>query len=249
MVEWKSVISAVILSHNDPSLARCLKSLEFCDELVIIDDESLALSVPKSRKVHVYKRALHGDFAAQRNWGLSKAKGEWVLFVDSDEVVSEALAKEIQKSVTIDCAGFFLKRQDWLFGKRLLHGETSKVRLLRLAKKSAGSWTRPVHEVWTIEGTVGTLTAPLDHFPHPNVAQFIDEINKYSTLNARFLYEQKISVRWWHILAYPGAKFFVDYVWYLGFLDGTPGAIVALMMSMHSFLTRGKLWLLWHKHE
>ena len=51
------------------------------------------------------------------------------------------------------------------------------------------------------------------------------------------------------IIAYPAAKFFIDYFWFLGFLDGTAGAVVALMMSFHSFLTRAKLWLLWHKHE
>lgn len=244
------MISAVILSHNDEEpLRRSLASLAFCDEIIVIDDESVNLSLPKSKKIRLYKRALHGDFAAQRNYGLSRAKGEWVLFVDSDEVVSPTLAKEIQKAVTVDCAGFYLRRMDWQFGKKLTHGETNKVRLLRLAKKDAGKWARPVHEVWNIEGAVGTLVTPLDHFPHPNVAQFVKDINMYSTLNAHFLYTEKIKVPGWQIVVYPAAKFFVDYIWYLGFLDGTAGAVVALMMSMHSFLTRAKLWLLWHKRE
>ena len=245
----EAMISAFVLSHNDQdSIARTLKSLIWCDEIVVIDDFSTDATVSIVRKYtpNVYEHHLNDDFAAQRNFALTKVKGEWVFFVDSDEVVSDDLAKEIQESLEIDCDGFYLRRQDWLFGKQLRHGETGKVRLLRLAKKKAGTWERAVHEVWNVCGIIVELSHPLDHFPHPDVAQFIDEINRYSTINARYLYAQNVHVSWWHIIAYPKVKFFVDYFWYLGFLDGTAGAVVALMMSFHSFLTRAKLYLLWH---
>ena len=246
------MISAIVLSHNDEdSIARTLKSLIWCDEVIVIDDFSADTTVEIARKYNakVYQRHLNDDFAAQRNFGLEKAAGEWVLFVDSDEVVSEALAKEIQEAVKSDIIGFYLKRQDWLFGKALKHGETGRVRLLRLAKRNAGTWGRSVHETWNVKGDIGELDRPLDHFPHQDVAQFIEEINRYSSINARYLYSKNVHVQWWHILAYPKLKFFKDYFWYLGFLDGTAGAVVALAMSFHSFLTRAKLWLLWHKHE
>jgi glycosyltransferase involved in cell wall biosynthesis len=243
------MISAIVLSHNDQdSITRTLASLSWCDEIIVIDDFSTDATVPIVRKYtpNVYQHHLNDDFATQRNFGLTKAKGDWLLFIDSDEVVRTDLAKEIQESLEIDCAGFYLKRQDWLFGKPIKHGETSRVRLLRLAKKNAGKWVRTVHEVWDVDGMRAELSHPLDHFPHQDVAQFIDEINRYSTINARYLYTQNIRVPWWHIIAYPKVKFFVDYFWYLGFLDGTAGAVVALMMSFHSFLTRAKLYLLWH---
>lgn len=246
------MISAIVLSHNDQEvIAKTLKSVSWCDEIIVVDDESVdkTVDVAKKNGATVYKRRLDGDFAAQRNFGLSKAKGDWVLFVDSDEVVSSSLAKEIQESTDIDAVGFYLRREDTLFGKRLEHGETARVRLVRLAKKDAGMWVRPVHEVWQLKGLIGELKNPLVHTPHPTIAEFIEEINKYSTLNARFFYDKKVPVPAWHIIAYPVAKFFVDYVWYLGFLDGTAGAVVALMMSLHSFLTRAKLYLLWHPGE
>ncbi|OGG35556.1 hypothetical protein A2363_03470 [Candidatus Gottesmanbacteria bacterium RIFOXYB1_FULL_47_11] len=246
------MISAVILSHNnETSIENTLTSLAFCDERIIIDDFSTdnTAGIAKKAGAVVYARSLNGDFAAQRNFGLEKAKGEWALFVDSDETVSAGLAKEIQNVVAIDCVGFYVKRQDWLFGRKLLHGETDRVRLLRLARRGAGKWVRPVHEVWQIKGLTGTLDTPLDHFPHPNVAQFIDSVNRYSSINAKYLHGQHVKVLWWHILAYPTAKFFMNYIWHRGFLDGTQGAIIAIMMSMHSFLTRAKLWLLWHPHE
>ncbi len=246
------MISAIILSHNDAGvIAKTLTSLSWCDERIIVDDNSRdsTVTVAKKHGATVYKRSLDGNFAAQRNFGLSKAKGDWVLFVDSDEVVSPALAKELQESTDIDAVGFYLRRQDTMFGKLLEHGETARVRLIRCAKKDAGTWVRPVHEVWQIEGLVGEIKNPLVHFPHPTMGEFIEEINRYSTLNARFLFDKKVRVPGWHIVAYPIGKFFVDYVWYGGCLDGTQGAIVALMMSLHSFLTRAKLYMLWHPHE
>lgn len=248
----KGMISAIVLSHNSGvTIGKTLASLAWCDERIVVDDFSTesTVAIAKKHNVSLYERDLRDDFAAQRNYGLSKAKGEWVFFVDADEVVSPLLAKEITKAMNIDCVGFYIKRQDWMFGKKITHGETSRVRLLRLAKRGAGVWERPVHEVWKVTGLVGELSQPLDHFPHPNVAQFISEINRYSTVNARFLHSKNVSAAWWHILAYPAGKFFVDYFWYQGFRDGTPGAIIAIVMSMHSFLTRAKLWLLWHTHE
>lgn len=245
------MISAVVLAHNDEAHLRAtLTSLAWCDERMVIDDYSndATPEIAKKGGAHVYKRHLDNDFAAQRNFGLSKAKGDWVFFVDSDEVVSDELAEEIKKATQQEeYVGFYVRRTDFMFGRWLAHGETSRVRLLRLARKDAGQWTRPVHEVWNMHGDVGELFTPLKHFPHQNVAQFLDEINVYSSLNARYLYDQKVSVSWWHIVGYPVGKFFLNFIFYLGFLDGTAGALVAIFMSLHSFLTRAKLWQLWDR--
>jgi len=245
------MISAVVLSHNDEkTIIACLESLSWCDEIIIVDDFSVDKTIDIAKKLgaRVCQRHLANDFAAQRNFGLTHAKGEWVLFVDSDEVVSEALQNEIKESIeAAKCNGFYLKRRDFIFGRYLRHGETNRVRLLRLAKKEAGDWMRPVHEIWNIEGDAGELSTPLEHFPHQNVAQFLEEINRYSTLNARYLFTQKIGVTWWQVVGYPVGKFFLNYFLYLGFLDGTAGATIAILMSFHSFLVRAKLWQLWDK--
>lgn len=267
--------SCVVLTHNDErTIEQTLESLAWCDEIVVVDDESTdrTLSLVKRFNAILLHRKLNGDFAAQRNAGLHLAKGPWVLFVDADEVVSPALAVEIQnivaspislrrasgqanlpsarlregQSQTSAPVGYYLKRRDYVFSTWLRHGETSRVRLLRLARQDAGVWVRPVHEVWDVKGQTAILTEPLLHFSHPNVTQFLDDINEYSTLNARYLYARKTHVFWWQIVAYPMAKFLVNYIWFLGFLDGTAGIVTALMMSFHSFLTRGKLWQLWH---
>lgn len=243
------MFSAVVLTHNDEAiLPRCLASLSWCDEVVVIDDESTdhTPAVAKKFGARVFTRALGDDFAEQRNFGLTKAKGEWVLFVDSDEVVSDQLAREIQ-GLSLDSDGYSIKRKDWWGGRWLEHGETGNVRLLRLARKGAGKWEQPVHEVWKIDGITGELVHPLLHYPHQNVAQFLDEINRYSALYARFLHAQGVKEPAWAIAGKPVAKFFLNYFWRLGFLDGAPGVVVALMMSFHSFLVRGKLLSLWQR--
>jgi glycosyltransferase involved in cell wall biosynthesis len=257
------MITAVVLTHNNQStIGRTLGSLLWCDERVVIDDFSTdrTLAIAKNFKTKIYKRHLCGDFAAQRNYGLSKVKGpvrnashsdvggEWVLFVDSDEVVSTKLRKEIlAATASPDIHGFFLKRQDYLFGKALKHGEVGRMKLLRLGRKGSGTWMRPVHETWNMKGITGQLSNPLYHFPHPNVAQFLDGINTYSTLNAQYLHASGVDTNVLSIIAYPTAKFFLNYIWRLGFLDGTAGIIVAIMMSFHSFLTRAKLYMLWKR--
>lgn len=287
------MISAVVLSHNDClNIERTLQSLIWCDEIIVVDDFSSDKTLETVHKVckdikfvpyKVFQRTLNDDFSAQRNFGLAKATGEWVLFVDSDEVVSKNLANEIKQvtstsssrvppltrdvAISPDCGacpernegstsprndklnGYYIKRQDFLFGKWLRYGETAGTKLLRLAKKDAGTWVRPVHEVWNIKGPTGVLKHPLLHFPHPNVAQFLSKINHYSTLNAQYFYKTNAPSHAWQILVYPKAKFFLNYIIRLGFLDGTQGFIFAILMSFHSFLTRGKLWLLHHKQE
>ncbi len=244
------MISAVVLSHNDEqSIAKTLTSLSAFGEVILIDDESTDKTpeIAKKMGAKVFVHPLKDDFAQQRNFGLGKTKGDWVLFVDSDEIVSPELAKELHLKAREDRDGYYVKRRDSMWGREFSYGELGSVRLLRFAKKTAGKWVRPVHEVWEIKGTTETLENPLLHFPHPDVAQFISEINRYSTVNAKHLFDSGVRTNVFQIVGYPAAKFFVNYVWRLGFLDGTPGAIVAILMSMHSFLTRGKLYLLMRK--
>ena len=241
-------ISAVILTKNSSKTLRAtLESVSFCDETLVIDDHSTdtTLTIAKATRAIVFTRALESDFAAQRNFGISKASHEWILFIDSDEVVTEELREEIQAAIrNVDVNGFFLKRRDVLWGKPVLYGETAEVRLMRLAKKGSGKWTRPVHEVWNVTGIVGTLENPLMHLPHPTVADFLSDINSYSTINAMHFYKSGTRTSVWQIVGYPTAKFFQNYLVRQGFRDGMPGIIVALMMSFHSFLTRAKLWQL-----
>lgn len=182
------------------------------------------------------KFGLISDFSAVRNRELAKAKGDWVLFVDDDEVVSDELSAEINKAIQGDKVGYYLTRDDYFWNRRLRFGETASVRLLRLAKKDAGKWEGRVHETWQILGPTGTLKNPLQHYPHPTISAFLGQINHYTDLRAKELGHFSL----WQTLPFPPAKFLQNYILRLGFLDGLAGLVMAFMMSLHSLIVRVK---------
>lgn len=247
------MISVVVLAKNEENnIVDCLGSVSWCDEVIVIDDNSTdnTAALAKKAGATVFIHSLDHDFSAQRNFGLKKAKGDWILFVDADERVSSALWYEIMAMINNPLAGyegFSVKRKDTLWGKELQYGETGNIKLLRLGKKDAGQWEGQVHERWNIRGKTFVLQNPLIHYPHQTVAEFLAEINYYTTIRAKELHKKKVRVSWWQIILYPKAKFILNYGIKGGFLDGLPGLVFALLMSFHSFLVRGKLWLLWQK--
>jgi glycosyltransferase involved in cell wall biosynthesis len=245
------MISAVVLTKNsEQTLEQCLASLAWCDEILVIDDNSLdkTIQIAKTYNARVLSHPLDNNFARQRNFALENTTGEWVLFVDSDEVVTKALEAEIQHAVKNgQHNGYLIRRQDILFGKQLRFGETAQVKLLRLGRKGKGIWKRSVHEVWEIEGPIGKCTHPLLHYPHQSLREFIEDINRYSTLHAQELYREGKRASAFEIVAFPLGKFIQNYIIRQGFRDQTPGAILAFMMSFHSFLARAKLYLMKHK--
>lgn len=250
------MISVVVLTKNEEkNIIDCLESVLFADEIIVIDDYSEDNTLDlikrlKNPKIIIFQHQLNNNFAQQRNFGLEKAQGEWILFIDADERVPLSLQYEILSHINDPLAagdGYRIRRIDTMWGKRLEHGETGNIKLLRLARKEKGAWHGNVHEVWKVSGTVGEFNNALLHYPHPTLAEFLSEINFYTTVRAEELFRKKVRANWFTILLYPKAKFFVNYIVKRGFLDGLPGFVFAILMSFHSFLVRAKLWHLWDK--
>lgn len=251
------MISVVILTKNEEkNIIDCIESVSWADEIVIIDDFSLDRTVEVvnnliySKKIKIFQRKLNQNFSAQRNFALSKVKHEWVLFIDADEIVTKDLKEEIN-SIIISKEdkynGYYIKREDVIWGKHIKHGEFGNIRLLRFAKKNSGDWVGDVHERWVVDEPATDLEAIILHYPHQNVTDFLKEINFYTTIRANELYKNNIKTNVFEILLYPKGKFLLNYIFKLGFLDNIEGLILAIFMSFHSFLVRGKLWLLWVK--
>jgi glycosyltransferase involved in cell wall biosynthesis len=243
-------ITAIILTKNEEkNIKNCLKSLSWCDEIIVVDDNSQdkTVEIARKHKAKIFINPLHGDFASQRNFALAKAKSEWVLFIDADEIVPDSLAYEIQNATgSNNFNGFYIKRTDILWGKQLRYGETGNMKLLRLAKKDSGLWEGKIHEKWNIKNPAGILQNPIRHFPHKTLGEFIKEINFYTDIRAHELNEINVRISFCGIFLYPLGKFMVNYVFKRGFMDKIPGLIFATVMSFHSFLVRGKLWILQH---
>lgn len=248
----KFPLTAIVLTRNEAdNIVRCLSSLLWCGEVVLIDD-STDLTVEHARKLipkdrlRIIKSVGRDNFSALRNQALKQARFEWVFFVDADEEVPQALKQEIARELSHPTAdGYYIKRKDFFLGKWLRYGETGQIKHIKLGRKNAGLWSRRVHEVWNIH-PCSTLGYPLHHYPHPTLAEFSERIDRWTTVDAQEFFRQGKKTSVWLILAYPLAKFIHNYIIKLGFLDGMPGIIFAIMMSFHSYLTRAKLYFLSH---
>ncbi len=247
-------ITAVILTKNEEkNIERCLLSVAFCNDIVLVDDNSTDNTVQVAKKCHarVIERALHGDFANQRNFALTLAREDWILYIDADEVVTPGLKKEIVDAVSPErprrqeIHAFYIKRRDFWWGKELKFGETQKVRnfgIIRLVRRNSGQWMGNVHEIFYTAKHTEMLQSFLNHHPHPSVREFIQDINEYSTLRARELIGHGKKTNIVQIIWFPLGKFILNYVFYFGFLDGARGFAYAFFMSFHSFLVRAKLY-------
>lgn len=242
-------ISGVILTKNEEkTIERTIKSVKFCNEILVIDDFSSDSTVSKAEKLgaKVYKHNLNGDFAAQRNFAMSKAANDWILFVDADEIITKELADEILRIRNYELVeAFFIRRRDFFWGRELKYGETRKVRtlgLIRLIRKGSSKWFGKVHEVFITPGKTERLNGFIDHYPHPSLADFLEKINLYSSLRAKELVWQGKNPSLLETIFFPLGKFILNYFINLGFLDGPAGFAYAFLMSFHSFLVRAKLY-------
>jgi len=196
-----------------------------CD---MLDKMKVSTVVLKGKKI--------SDFAKERNLSLKKAKEDWVLFVDSDEKVSPALAQEIKNLKPSGCSGFYLKRKNYFLGQFV--GED---KIIRLARKDAGCWQRRVHETWKIKGKTGLLKNPLIHQTAASVFEMIKKINYYSSLHAQANLEEGKRSNLMKIVFYSKFKFLLN-------LFSGKTFVFSLLLSWHSFLAWSKLWL-WQKEK
>ncbi len=219
-------LTAIILTNRSENDFRSTeKSLQFADETIIL------------------RGGLLKDFAKQRNHALKQAQNEWVLYVDDDEIVTRELAQEIKKAITkSNFSGYFLKRIDRYHHRLLSHGETGSIKLLRLAKKDAGIWKRPVHEYWQVTGRVGQLSQSLIHERNDLTESFINRVILYGPIDAGALVKENKPFTYWRLLIYPIAKFIFNYKLKLGFLDGILGLFQAYLMSLQSLSVRVYQW-------
>jgi glycosyltransferase involved in cell wall biosynthesis len=242
----RPTISACVIARNEADeLAECLAGLTWADEIVVVDDESTdgPVKVAERFTPRVLVRAKRDDFAAQRNFALDAAVGEWVLFVDADERVTDALREEILTAVRAPgVEGYFVRRQDINFGYVFRYGESMRAPLLRLARRGAGRFEGRVHEIWRVGGATRILRSPLLHYSHADVSAFVRKVDYQSSLAATRLAEEGRGAHAWELVVHPLGNFFRNYVVHQGFRDGVPGLIYAALMALHPFLARAKRW-------
>lgn len=248
----RSPLSAIVLTKdNESTIRRTLESLAFCEEVVVMDGGSVDKTKDIAHSfgnVHWIDHHEKSDFSKMRNGAQQLCSHEWMLHVDSDEIVPQGLQDEVR--AFIGNFGAYrsarIPRQDIFWGTPLTHGEVGaamKRGIVRLIRKGSGQWSGRVHEVFNSNGSVAIFANHLDHFSHASVVDFLHKINHYSTLRAQELALHKPNrfFVFFQMLVWPPSKFIYTYLLKMGFRDGAAGFVYSFMMSFHSFLVRAKL--------
>lgn len=239
----KLPVSVIILNHRrDKRLEACLASCRWADEVLVLDYESGFNWKPWSAKISLKRVPLNeklAHFDLARLKGLQLAKHDWVLFLDSDEVLEPQAGTKIEHCLAQKrLAGFWLKREDIFFGQIMTGGEVGNVWLLRLVQKAKTQITRPVHEVISVTGHTKYSDILITHQAHTSLSEFWQKIVQYAAIEATSRPRYSWPRLLFELLLYPVSKFCVNFVLKGGYRDGWRGLIYAYFMSCHSLLVR-----------
>jgi glycosyltransferase involved in cell wall biosynthesis len=239
--------SAVIITRNEEKrLGPCLASVTWADEIVVVDAESTDRTVEVAQRFtdRIVVRPWPG-FAAQKNFAAGQARGDWILSVDADEEVGPELRAEILGVLAGRPAvdGYALPRRNIFWGRWIRHGGLYPDWQVRLFRRGRGRFVeRAVHESVEVAGEVGRLRSPLIHRSYDNVAQFLERANRYSSLAADDLARRGGGGGPVPLLLRPLGRFMTMYVLRGGFLDGTPGFLLAGLYAYYVFIRSAKVW-------
>ncbi len=235
-------ISAVVVTYNEEkNITRCLNSLSFADEIIVVDSGSADKTTSLARKFtqKVFFKKFEG-FSSVKNFGISKAKNKWVLSVDADEVITPGLRKAVSEKVNGgDKDGYYIKRDTFFLGKIIRHCGWGRDYQLRLFKKTKGKFDGAVvHEGVKVAGKTGRIEAPMLHYSYPDTEIYFIKMNRYTTLQAKQGRRKFLLPRM--ILA-PAARFIKMYFLKLGFLDGKKGFILCCYSAVSDFVKYSKM--------
>lgn len=234
-------ISAIVIAKNEAKrIGKCLASISWVDEIIVVDNESTDATreIAKKHQATVVT-CNERDFATLRNIGREKAHGQWLLYVDADEVVTEELAKEIKK-ISYPPVAYAIRRKNVYLG----HPWPFEEKIFRLFHRPMlKEWYGALHESPRVEGETGELHGSLLHDTHRTLEEMVAKTNEWSEIEARLRFKAgHPPVVWWRFLRVTLTAFFDSFVRQGGSRAGTVGWIESIYQSFSIFITYAKLW-------
>ncbi len=242
-----SKISAVVIAYNEEkNIRRCLESISWADEIVLVDSYSQdrTKEIAKAFTDKIYDLECEG-FGRKKEFARTKTVYNWILSIDADEVVSVRLREEIKRIVREDEAldGYYIPRLSNFLGKWIRYGGWYPDYVLRLFRKDKAKFDQSlVHEKLVLEGKTGRLKNELLHYTDPTISHYLLKMNKYTTLGAKMLLDEGKRATFFDMLIRPPALFLKMFIVKFGFLDGWYGYLLAILSSFHVLLKYAKLW-------
>ena len=252
-----TVSVAIITCNEEANLSRTLKSVQFADQIVVVDSGSAdrTIEIARSFNATVIEQKWLG-FAAQKNLAISHCTGDWILSLDADEEMSAELREQIRVVIPTNppVDAYFLKRRNLFLGRWIRFGGFYPDPKLRLFRRNTAGFTqtpqfedRLVHETIAFDGAASTFDFDLIHHAYPTLESYIEHMDRYSTLGAKHLLLSRRESRGAlafvaNVLIIPHLTFFWNYVFRLGFLDGREGLLLHLYQSTYTSWKYAKAW-------
>jgi glycosyltransferase involved in cell wall biosynthesis len=238
-------ITATIITLNEErNMARAIESLRCADEILIVDSGSTDRTVELAEKLGA--RVLEAGwlgYAAQKNWAAEHAAHEWILSLDADEALSEALEAEIWgvKKSGPEYDAYTMPRLARYLGRWIYHSGWYPDRKVRLYHRDKAMWVGDfVHESVQPQGRVGHLQSSILHFTCESLSEHVKTMDRYTTLAAQELAARRVKVPLSRLIVDPAWTFVKTYFLQRGFLDGPEGLTIAQMAAFYTFLKYSK---------
>ena len=244
------MISAIVHTFNEEkNIDRCLSSLTFADEIVLVDMGSTdkTLEIARTHKARTFPHSYTGFVEPARNYAIEKARGDWILIVDADEEISKELARYI-KAETKNPRGDFYRvaRKNIIFSKWVRHAGWWPDYQVRFFKKGSVSWVSAIHGIPVTKGSGIDIEATEDlalvHHHYQNLEQYIGRLNRYTSVSAKEFYVRGTKFKLELILDKPLREFISRFFAREGYKDGIFGLALSLLQAFSELVVYLKLW-------
>lgn len=243
-------LSVVISAFNEEKkIEKALESASFADEIILVDNESSDKTVEKAKKYtsKIFSRPNNPMLNINKNFGFTKAEGDWILCLDSDEIISEELAKEIKETIKrkTEANGYWIPRKNIIFGKWIEHTGWYPDYQLRLFKKGRGRFPeKHVHEMIEVDGSADYhLKENLVHYNYENISQFLKKLTFiYGPNEAEQALKNGYKFDWKDAIRMPSKEFLTRFFAREGYKDGLHGLVLSLLMSFYHFIVFVYIW-------
>ena len=241
-------VSVFVLAHNEEAqIGPALESVAWAAELVVIDSFSTdrTAEVASAHGARVVQVAFR-RFGELRQAGIEHTAQPWIFSLDCDERCSPEARDEILRIVADPASAdaYLVPRQNFLLGRRIRHGgwypDYRQPQLFRRGRMTYAAGD-DVHEGWAVQGRLGRMRHPIAQVPYRTLAEAIDKMNRYASLGVAGLERRGASAGFFRALLRAKWAFFKSYVLQLGFLEGGPGLLIALLRFENSFYKHAKL--------
>lgn len=244
-------ISVVINTHNEEkNIKRCLESVKWANEIVVVDTESTDKTVAIAKKLgakvfsHPYLRYVE----PVRNFSIAKAIGDWILILDADEEIPSQLAKTFKKlAENPRGASFFrLPRKNIVFGKWIKYSRWWPDLIIRFFRKGSVAWSDKIHSVPLTKGEGKDLETKeanaIIHYHYESIAQYLERLDRYTDIQLQELIEANYKFQWADLIKKPTGEFLSRFFAGEGYKDGLHGLVLALLQAFSELVLYLKVW-------